>query len=136
MLQPMRTQFSRTLVLTVSAVTLTACQGDSSTTDDLETSTISSTESSTDTSSSTDDDTGTDSGADPGCGDGILDPDEACDDGNFVDDDGCTNACALPICGGDIVQDDEAAPRTYERGKKSEPGSERWKHRSENAAFA
>src|SRR5690606_3094594 len=39
-----------------------------------------------------------------GCGDGHLDPGEACDDGNRVDDDACTNACALPRCGDGIVQ--------------------------------
>ncbi|MCB9707105.1 MAG: hypothetical protein H6711_35010 [Myxococcales bacterium] len=29
------------------------------------------------------------------CGDGVLDPGEACDDGNDVDYDGCTSACAV-----------------------------------------
>lgn len=28
------------------------------------------------------------------CGDGIVDPGEACDDGNLADGDGCSNACA------------------------------------------
>ena len=34
-----------------------------------------------------------------GCGDGILDPGEACDDGNTTDHDGCSAAC--PLCGSD-----------------------------------
>ena len=39
----------------------------------------------------------------PNCGDGTVDPDEACDDGNTVDTDGCSNACTLPACGDGIV---------------------------------
>ena len=35
----------------------------------------------------------------PRCGDGVVDPGEACDDGNRIDDDGCDNACRLPVCG-------------------------------------
>ena len=38
------------------------------------------------------------------CGNGVMDPGEACDDGNGVMDDGCTNACALPACGDGVVQ--------------------------------
>lgn len=38
------------------------------------------------------------------CPDGNLDPYEECDDGNFTDDDGCTNLCTLPVCGDGIVQ--------------------------------
>jgi cysteine-rich repeat protein len=41
------------------------------------------------------------------CGDGVVDPGEACDDGNTDDADGCTNACALPGCGDGIVAGDE-----------------------------
>ncbi|MDI1484746.1 DUF4215 domain-containing protein [Polyangium sp. y55x31] len=33
----------------------------------------------------------------PACGDGILDPDETCDDGNQTDSDGCTS-CAVDAC--------------------------------------
>lgn len=35
----------------------------------------------------------TDSGIPPGCGDGVVDPDEECDDGNDMDGDGCNNDC-------------------------------------------
>ena len=35
---------------------------------------------------------------DPVCGDGFVEGDEQCDDGNDVDEDGCTNACLIP-CG-------------------------------------
>jgi len=31
----------------------------------------------------------------PGCGDGVTDPDEQCDDGNFASHDGCSSACAV-----------------------------------------
>ncbi|MEZ4367311.1 MAG: DUF4215 domain-containing protein [Kofleriaceae bacterium] len=43
-----------------------------------------------------------------GCGDGVVDPDEACDDGNDDDDDDCTNACRRPTCGDGAIQGDEA----------------------------
>lgn len=33
------------------------------------------------------------------CGDGAVDPGEACDDGNFVNGDGCDNACTPSACG-------------------------------------
>lgn len=32
------------------------------------------------------------------CGDGVVDPGEACDDGNDDPADGCTNECTLPAC--------------------------------------
>jgi cysteine-rich repeat protein len=34
----------------------------------------------------------------PACGNGYVEADEECDDGNAADDDGCTNACQVP-CG-------------------------------------
>ena len=33
------------------------------------------------------------------CGDGVMDSDEGCDDGNDNDDDECRNNCSLPTCG-------------------------------------
>src|SRR5439155_10480460 len=40
----------------------------------------------------------------PYCGDGILDPGEACDDGNTNDCDGCSNRCTLVTgCGDGVV---------------------------------
>jgi cysteine-rich repeat protein len=41
----------------------------------------------------------------PVCGDGIVEGDEECDDGNDLDDDDCTNACTLPVCGDGVVQE-------------------------------
>lgn len=39
------------------------------------------------------------------CGNGTLDEEEDCDDGNRVDDDlTCTNICTLPACGDGIIQ--------------------------------
>lgn len=43
------------------------------------------------------------------CGDGTVDPNEACDDGNRVDTDACTNACEPAACGDGIVQADAEA---------------------------
>jgi large repetitive protein len=43
----------------------------------------------------------------PGCGDGILDADEACDDGNQLDADGCEADCSLPACQNGIVDPGE-----------------------------
>ena len=37
------------------------------------------------------------------CGDGRVDPTEACDDGNADDDDQCTNVCTVAQCGDGIV---------------------------------
>jgi cysteine-rich repeat protein len=37
------------------------------------------------------------------CGDGLVAPDEQCDDGNANDNDDCTNACELPRCGDGIL---------------------------------
>ena len=42
------------------------------------------------------------------CGDGILEGDEECDDGNADNTDSCTNACAIAICGDGILGQDEA----------------------------
>lgn len=41
------------------------------------------------------------------CGDGFIDVDEACDDGNFIASDSCTTACAPPSCGDFIVTGSE-----------------------------
>ena len=38
------------------------------------------------------------------CGDGILQPGEACDDGNTIRTDGCTALCRLAVCGDGFVQ--------------------------------
>ncbi|MDC0667098.1 RCC1 domain-containing protein [Nannocystis radixulma] len=45
----------------------------------------------------------TSTGGDAVCGDGLVQPGEACDDGNADDSDGCTNACAEAACGDGIV---------------------------------
>jgi cysteine-rich repeat protein len=42
------------------------------------------------------------------CGNGRIDPGEACDDGNQVDDDACRVNCSLPHCGDGIVDPGEA----------------------------
>lgn len=55
------------------------------------------TETANETASETETETETDTG-EPMCGDGVVDADELCDDGNAVDDDGCSNACTPRIC--------------------------------------
>ncbi len=40
----------------------------------------------------------------PYCGDGNVDPQEACDDGNRIATDACTNACAVAACGDGITR--------------------------------
>ncbi len=45
--------------------------------------------------------------APPNCGDGFLDPDEECDDGNRADGDSCEADCRLPFCGNGILDLDE-----------------------------
>jgi cysteine-rich repeat protein len=37
------------------------------------------------------------------CGDGIVDPPEACDDGNAIDGDGCDRTCAVTACGNGVL---------------------------------
>jgi cysteine-rich repeat protein len=41
------------------------------------------------------------------CGDGILDANEECDDGNSIDNDACHNDCTLPYCGDGVIDQDE-----------------------------
>ncbi|MBI5754996.1 DUF4215 domain-containing protein, partial [Candidatus Peregrinibacteria bacterium] len=47
----------------------------------------------------------------PICGDGHVDADEECDDGNTIDTDSCSNACKIPtvtpLCGNGIVETGE-----------------------------
>jgi cysteine-rich repeat protein len=49
-----------------------------------------------------------DGDGEPVCGNGIIEGDEACDDGNLVNNDGCTNLCMLPACGDWLVQPGES----------------------------
>jgi cysteine-rich repeat protein len=75
----------------------TASTSDTSSSDDSTTASSSddsTTASSSDTSSS-DTDSSSSEGVEPGCGDGMLDPGEACDDGNLDEDDGCSSTCEL-----------------------------------------
>ncbi|WAS98876.1 DUF4215 domain-containing protein [Nannocystis punicea] len=44
-----------------------------------------------------------------GCGDGVLDPGEACDDGDGIDTNDCTNKCTEAECGDGIVHDGHEA---------------------------
>jgi cysteine-rich repeat protein len=37
------------------------------------------------------------------CGDGVVDPEERCDDGNIEPGDGCSFACTLPVCGDGLI---------------------------------
>ncbi len=48
----------------------------------------------------------------PRCGDGGVDPDETCDDGNRTNGDGCDNNCTPTVCGNGAV----SAPETCDDG--------------------
>ena len=62
------------------------------------------TEPTTSTATTVDPTTSTSTTGEPGvCGDGMLDGDEECDDGNEVDEDACTSACVAASCGDGIV---------------------------------
>ena len=83
----------------VTVLSMIACSGSGGTTSDGGT-TTSAGEVTSDASSESSSSSGageTDSGAttavSPGCGDGILDGDEECDDGNAVNGDGCNSDC-------------------------------------------
>ena len=52
----------------------------------------------------------------PECGDGMVDPGEACDDGNQIPDDECTHLCALPVCGDGVVQAGEQCDAGLDNG--------------------
>jgi len=41
------------------------------------------------------------------CGDGIVDPGEACDDRNLAGEDGCSPACAFEVCGNAVLDGGE-----------------------------
>ncbi|HVV81437.1 MAG TPA: DUF4215 domain-containing protein [Kofleriaceae bacterium] len=41
------------------------------------------------------------------CGDGVVSPAEACDDGNMVNGDGCDNNCTMTACGNGIMSGTE-----------------------------
>ncbi|MDQ3340359.1 MAG: DUF4215 domain-containing protein [Myxococcota bacterium] len=45
---------------------------------------------------------------DPVCGDGLVEGNEMCDDGNDVDTDSCNNVCSQPGCGDGVINFDEA----------------------------
>ena len=45
--------------------------------------------------------------AQPRCGNGYVEPGEACDDGNLVSGDGCSEFCSLIVCGDAIVDPGE-----------------------------
>jgi cysteine-rich repeat protein len=54
------------------------------------------------------------------CGDGVVDPAEACDDGNRVDGDGCDSNCTPTACGNSIVtagEECDEGPLTHEGGR-------------------
>jgi len=47
-------------------------------------------------------------GQDPVCGNGVVEADELCDDGNSSDEDDCTILCAPPACDDGIISGDES----------------------------
>jgi cysteine-rich repeat protein len=59
------------------------------------------------------------------CGNGAVEPGEACDDGNSVNSDACTNGCTLPTCGDGTVNV-SVASRTFVRPRISSGGTGRF----------
>ncbi|KIG11664.1 hypothetical protein DB30_02883 [Enhygromyxa salina] len=53
------------------------------------------------------------------CGNGVLEADEECDDGNAIPNDACTNNCTLPACGDGIIQAGEACDAGADNGPNS-----------------
>ena len=106
----MQRQLAVALALGVPAgcgndVTATPSSGTSGETDTSSGSAAATTdESSTDGEGSSS--TGIESG--PTCGNGLVEADEECDDGNLVPDDGCSKLCRDEFCGDGIVQASEA----------------------------
>ena len=47
--------------------------------------------------------------AQPVCGDGVVNGDEQCDDGNDVSADGCEADCTLPTCGNEVIDPGEGS---------------------------
>ncbi|MDC0717558.1 DUF4215 domain-containing protein [Nannocystis bainbridge] len=107
-----------TTASTTSDPTTTSTTTDSTTTSDSTTTTTSDTTTSdtttsdtttTDTTTTDTTDTTTDTSTGGGvCGDGQLDPGEACDDGNDDDADNCKADCSLHACGDGLVGPNEA----------------------------
>ncbi len=70
------------------------------------------------TGETTDDgDTGVEVG--PQCGNGLVEADEACDDGNTQSDDGCSSLCREEFCGDGVLQADEACDLGPENSESS-----------------
>lgn len=51
---------------------------------------------------------GSSGGPPPACGDAVVDPGEACDDGNVMGGDGCSPTCTVEACGNGVVDQGEA----------------------------
>ncbi len=84
-------------VSTVTGVPTTTMPSTSSTTD------MTGTDSDSDSDSTTSQTTTSSTTSPSVCGDGIVEGDEECDDGNLEDYDDCTNECRSPVCGDGII---------------------------------
>jgi len=61
----------------------------------------------------------------PSCGDGIIDPDEECDDGDLnsdTDPDACRTDCTLPFCGDGVIDSGEECD-DGDANSDTEPGA-------------
>ena len=70
-----------------------------------------------------------------GCGNGRVEGEEECDDGNINDRDACTNGCKHAICGDQILRADlgagaEEVVAAGELREGERPAGERREHRS------
>jgi cysteine-rich repeat protein len=50
------------------------------------------------------------------CGNGVVDGSEECDDGNAVDNDDCTNSCTVPFCGDGTLWNQGTGTETCDDG--------------------
>ncbi|MDD5055506.1 MAG: DUF4215 domain-containing protein [Candidatus Peribacteraceae bacterium] len=57
------------------------------------------------------------------CGDGTVDADEQCDDGNLKNGDGCSGECTIETCGNGIVDPSEQCDSAADNGTSGEPCS-------------
>lgn len=96
--------------------TSTQSESESESRGESESKTDTESETDTDTDTESDTDTETDTREDPHCGDGLVDDDETCDDGNTIDWDECSNLCTLPLCGDGMVQVGEGCDLGLENG--------------------
>lgn len=88
---------------------MTATGSESGSTDPLDTTSSLTSSTGSDTNSSTSNETGSTGVPTPDCGNGMIETDEQCDDGNNDDSDSCVTGCKTATCGDGFVHADVEA---------------------------